>query len=261
MATQIGSDRPLEIGATLRETRQRRRIDISTVEERTKIRTKYLRALEEEDWNVLPGPAYTRGFLRTYAELLGLDAEVLVDEYRRRYAERQADSYGLAEPVLQDHLPEEIKARRGWRPVVIWVLIAQVIVALLVVIGLTAGGDDEGGKEAKRGGQQREKRASPGASPGEELPDTATVRLVARTDAQVCLVDSDGNVRIPDQLLTAGTEEGPYVAKSFALKLAAGDLSIFVNAEKQPVPTAFDPVSYKVTPAGLKDAPFRPGCP
>src|SRR4051812_10698600 len=75
----------LDIGAQLRETRMRRRIDISEVEAATKIRAKYLRALENEEWSLLPGPTFVKTFLRTYAEYLDLDARSLVEEYRQRY--------------------------------------------------------------------------------------------------------------------------------------------------------------------------------
>src|ERR1700759_1298707 len=74
-----------EIGETLRETRMRRRIDMTEVEAATKIRAKYLRALENEDWGLLPGPTVVKTFLRTYAEYLDLDPRLLVEEYRQRY--------------------------------------------------------------------------------------------------------------------------------------------------------------------------------
>src|SRR3954451_9254080 len=73
-----------EIGSTLREARTRARIDISEIEAETKIRAKYLRALENEEGGLLPGPAYVRSFLRTYAEALDLDARLLVEEYKLR---------------------------------------------------------------------------------------------------------------------------------------------------------------------------------
>ena len=63
-----------EIGDQLRETRMRSRIDITEVEAATKIRAKYLRALENEEWDLLPGPTFVKTFLRTYADYLGLDA-------------------------------------------------------------------------------------------------------------------------------------------------------------------------------------------
>src|SRR5438552_15796654 len=74
-----------DIGTTLREARMRARIDISEIEAETKIRAKYLRALENEEWDLLPGPTFVRTFLRTYAEALGLDAKLLVEEYKLRH--------------------------------------------------------------------------------------------------------------------------------------------------------------------------------
>ena len=69
-----GSDDPLQIGAILEDARNRQGIDIETLAERTKIRPKYLRALENEDWEGLPGPAYARGFIRAYADEVGIDS-------------------------------------------------------------------------------------------------------------------------------------------------------------------------------------------
>ena len=79
-----------EIGASLREARMRQRIDISEVEVETKIRAKYLRALENEEWDLLPGPTYVKSFLRTYADALHLDGKRLVEEYKLRH-ERLSD--------------------------------------------------------------------------------------------------------------------------------------------------------------------------
>src|SRR5215208_5812045 len=76
------------IGETLREARMRQRLDIADVEARTKIRAKYLRALENEEFGMLPGSTFVRTFLRTYAELLGLDPQRLVEEYRTNYEAR-----------------------------------------------------------------------------------------------------------------------------------------------------------------------------
>src|ERR671918_3697 len=79
-----------DIGSTLREARMHARIDISEIESETKIRAKYLRALENEEWDLLPGPTYVKSFLRTYAEALGLDGKLLIEEYKLRH-ERLSD--------------------------------------------------------------------------------------------------------------------------------------------------------------------------
>src|SRR5947199_1920053 len=74
-----------EIGQTLRESRMRAHIDISEIESETKIRAKYLRALENEEWDLLPGPTFVKSFLRIYAEALGLDAKLIVEEFKLRH--------------------------------------------------------------------------------------------------------------------------------------------------------------------------------
>ena len=92
------------IGETLREARMRQRLDIADVERQTKIRAKYLRALENEEFSMLPGPTFVKTFLRTYAELLGLDPHALVEQYRVGAQER-LDESGSGEhrelPVLE----------------------------------------------------------------------------------------------------------------------------------------------------------------
>ncbi len=70
------------VGAILREARNRRKVELSEVEAATRIRLRYLRAIENEEWDVLPGGVYTRGFIRTYAAFLGLDGERLAEDYR-----------------------------------------------------------------------------------------------------------------------------------------------------------------------------------
>src|SRR3954454_10947350 len=74
-----------EIGQTLRETRMRNRVDITEVEAGTKIRAKYLRALENEEWELLPGPTFVKTLLRSYADYLRLDSRALVEEYKQRF--------------------------------------------------------------------------------------------------------------------------------------------------------------------------------
>jgi hypothetical protein len=74
-----------EIGNSLREARRRQQLELGEVELATKIRARYLRALEEETFDVLPAQTYVKGFLRTYADYLGLDGQLYVDEYNSRY--------------------------------------------------------------------------------------------------------------------------------------------------------------------------------
>jgi len=90
-----------ELGNSLREARVRQALDYPQVELATKIRAKYIRALEEEEFTVLPSDAYIRGFLRTYADYLGLDGDVYVEEYGSRFI-----------TSWRDELPPPPRARR-----------------------------------------------------------------------------------------------------------------------------------------------------
>ncbi len=81
-----------DIGSSLREARLRQELDFPELEERTKIRPKYLRALEDERFDILPAPTYVRGFLRSYAQSLGLDGQPFVDEYNSRFTVGEDDA-------------------------------------------------------------------------------------------------------------------------------------------------------------------------
>jgi cytoskeletal protein RodZ len=75
-----------EIGGSLREARLKRGLTPADVQKAIRIRDRYLQALEEERWELLPGDAYVKGFLRTYADFLGLDGNLYVEEYNNRFA-------------------------------------------------------------------------------------------------------------------------------------------------------------------------------
>ncbi len=87
-----------EIGASLREARTRRGLSAEDVQKAIRIRDRYLTALEQEDWALLPGDAYTKGFLRAYAEFLGLDGSLYVDEFNSRFARRYEQPF-MPEPL------------------------------------------------------------------------------------------------------------------------------------------------------------------
>ena len=80
-----------EIGNSLREARLRQQLDFPELEQQTKIRAKYLKALEDEDFDVLPAPTYVKGFLRNYADALGLEGQLYVDEYNSRFVTGEED--------------------------------------------------------------------------------------------------------------------------------------------------------------------------
>ncbi len=121
-----------EIGNSLRDARMRQGLDLLDLEGDTKIRAKYLRALEEEHFDLLPGEAYTKGFLRTYAERLGLDGQLYVDEYNSRFSE-------AAEPLFAAR-PRQRAHRRLESHAVLIALAGIVIVTVLVIAAWQLGG-------------------------------------------------------------------------------------------------------------------------
>jgi cytoskeleton protein RodZ len=118
-----------EIGNSLREARLRQGLDFPRIETDTKIRGKYLRAIEEERFEVLPGETYVKGFLRSYAEYLGLDGQLYVDEYNSRFTT-------LEEPPATPSSRQRPPRRRIESNSVVVALAGIVAVTVLVVIGL-----------------------------------------------------------------------------------------------------------------------------
>ena len=124
-----------EIGNSLREARLRQQLDFPQVEQATKIRGKYLRALEEEQFEVLPSQTYVKGFLRTYAEFLGLDGQLYVDEYNSRYVVDQEDMFRPRRSY-----PRARQQRRLESRVVLLALLGIAALTALVIVAWKFGG-------------------------------------------------------------------------------------------------------------------------
>lgn len=122
-----------ELGQLLREKRVELGIDLDQVQAKTKIRKRYLMALEAGEWDSLPGEVYARGFVRSYAELLGLDGFELLQKYAphpgsqpmevdsRRGADATKSSQQVAPPAHQEAAkrvetrPQPQSGTTGWR--------------------------------------------------------------------------------------------------------------------------------------------------
>lgn len=130
-----------EIGTSLREARLRRELDFPALEAITKVRGKYLRALEDERFEVLPSHTYIKGFLRAYADSLGLDGQLYVDEYNSRYVSALDEDA----PVRQRRPVPAARRRRQERResnVVLLALTAIALVTALVIAAWKFGGPE-----------------------------------------------------------------------------------------------------------------------
>src|SRR6476660_6376590 len=119
-----------EIGSSLREARLRQGLDLPTIETGTKIRAKYLRALEDEQFSELPAQTYVKGFLLTYAEYLGLDGELYVDEFNSRYV------VGEEAPPIRARRTAHTHVRKRVAPILL--LAALVGIALVTALVIAA---------------------------------------------------------------------------------------------------------------------------
>jgi cytoskeleton protein RodZ len=274
-----------EIGATLREARMRARIDISEIEAETKIRAKYLRALENEEWGLLPGPAYVRSFLRTYAEALDLDAKLLLEEYKLRH-ERPSDHdlMPIGAPRRRGGGSRGGGGRGGREPrripgAFFVVVIVLLLVGALYLLGKSTGGGDDNassGTPTTTGrttttpvpASSAKKKSSSSSSSKKKSSTTSSESKLVRLQVVpgpgavfACLVDSSGQARINGATLSQGQTAGPYRSRSFRLLLGNGNARLRVNGKLRQVPDA-SPVAFKISKGSFQrvDPKSVPNC-
>jgi hypothetical protein len=234
-----------QVGTILRQARNRRKVELSEVETATRIRLRYLRAIEDEDWDVLPGGVYTRGFIRTYGNFLGLDGERLAQDYRAS-VEGETDSGGVLASAASSPdrgAPKSPRRLRfGW-PIVATgvVLLAAAIVALLP----SGSGDSERRQAHSRGNAQSVTRQKP-------KPETqprqsgVSLQLTASAEVWVCLLDGRDRPLVDGQILEAGAEAGPFRSGSFTVSFGNGEVSMTVDGSEAEIPTTSSPVGYSI---------------
>jgi len=245
-----------EIGQTLRESRMRARIDISELEAETKIRAKYLRALENEEWDLLPGPTYVKSFLRSYADALGLDGRMLVEEYKLRH-ERLSE--GELQPISprssRDRQRRQKRRSSGARRDVLVALVVLAVFGGLIAIGQIGGGngDDDGSaapaKPTTSATSAPTKKRAAAAKPKKRKPTRVTLTLSASAPVYVCLRAGE-KILVPAQTLAAGTQKGPYKAKRFSMTFGNDNVRMRVNGKLLPVPASSAAIGYSVDTKG-----------
>lgn len=252
----------MAIGATLKDARRRLGMDVKEAEERTKIRARYLRALEAEDWEILPAPAYVRGFLRAYGQILGLDGGMLADEFRRRH-ETAPTPNAAAEPVLKDR-PRSPGGSRppAGNPLLIGLGIAVVLVLLIFgIIGLLGGDDDpEGEPPDRKGDRARAERMLERRGGGSSSLERIDLRIEPLSAAQVCVVGGGRDTLLDNQLLSAGAEEEFGDQRSFRVDIEAGTVDLKAGSESREI-TASRPVSLEIDSNGIREIDFVADCP
>jgi cytoskeleton protein RodZ len=246
-----------EIGETLREARMRERIDVSEIEAQTKIRAKYLRALENEEWDLLPGPTFVKSFLRTYATALGLDGKALVEEYRLNF-ERPSEP---PEPIVSS--PRKVRMPRGQngpgpsRGYMALVGIVGVVIVLLIY-GLLSGGGKSGSTDstnAHTNTTTKHRAAHRGTSHragGTSANATVALSLRATGTVYVCLLGEGGKRLVAGQTLEGGARTPTFHARHFALTLGNNAVTLTIDGTPRTVPASSGAIGYSITKAGRK---------
>jgi cytoskeleton protein RodZ len=250
------------VGATLREVRTRRKVDLPSVEAATKIRVRYLRAIENEEWELLPGDAYARAFVLTYANHLGLDGGRLADEYRRKCGvPRPAERLPRVEPARQPRAPRERRLPRI-PPRIAAVAVSAALIAILLAIALAGGGSSGPSSSEPRTGIGQ---AVPVLTPGEvaAAPRVHSLSLTADAEVWVCLLDGRGQPLVDGRILGSGSEAGPFRSGSFTVALGNGAVTMMVDGKQADIPESSSPVGYAIGDGGrLREIPEgeRPTC-
>jgi hypothetical protein len=250
------------VGNKLREARTRRSLGLQEAEEATKIRGRYLQAIENEDWEQLPGDIYARAFIRTYGSFLGLDGERLAEEQRQLSGStRPGERLPRVEPR-----PRRVVRDRGRRwqvpPRVAAVVVSGLVVAALLAIGLSTGGGSSGGGEpAQRrqgiGQAQRADQVNP------QRNQSHTVEIAARGEVWICLLDGEGKPLLDGQILNSGETEGPFRSGSFTLALGNGAVTMTVDGKQANTPEPSSPIGFAIDSHGsVRELPKgeRPTC-
>jgi cytoskeleton protein RodZ len=246
------------IGATLREARTRRKLGLSEVEAAIKIRVRYLQAIENEEWDALPGGAYTRAFIRTYASHLGLDGDRLSDDYRRD----TAPAGGERAPKRIEPVPTSV--RRGGPRLsgrILAVAVCLVLVAIVVAIGMLGGDGDSSAPSpaAKKGhkGERQGRGRGPAVEPG------VAMRLTATAEVWACVLDASGKPLVDGEILGEGDEAGPFRSGGFELALGNGSVTMLVDGKPAEIEESSSPVGYAIDSSGKVSAleeGERPDC-
>lgn len=251
------------IGETLRQARMRHELDIADVEARTKIRAKYLRALENEEFAVLPGATTVRSFIRTYAELLGLDPHVLVEQYRIDHEEvEELDVQPVAAPTRgserRERRPPPPGRNGGPNLLALAGGALLLVLVALAVIGLI-GGEEEGPSEKARGKAPRTestRTGRPGRRPSRRPRPArrrvATLNVAPSVPTYVCVDTGPGT-----EVVYEGTLSSARRFRGRRVRMNLGKTSAKLTANGRPValepsPT---PVGYDVTPTAVKPLP------
>lgn len=247
------------IGETLREARNRRKLDLSEVEAAIKIRVRYLQAIENEEWDALPGGAYTRGFIRTYAAHLGLDGDRLAEDYKLSVDVPIGDRVPKRIEPVQSGARESGSRLSGRLAIV---AVCLLLVAAVVGIAVAGGGGGSSPSPKRSADTQDAGGAHPRKQATAAKPGVA-VRLAATGEVWVCVLDAAEKALVDGQILAGGEEAGPYRSSGFEMAFGNGSIDVYVDGKPARIEESASPVGYAIDSKGelvALEEGERPSC-
>ena len=234
----------------------RQHLDITDVEARTKIRAKYLRALENEDFGMLPGSTFVKSFLRTYAEFLGLDPHLLVEEYRVRHDPRDESELTPFAPRPKGR--ERRRPPRNRAPWLGGVLAVVGILALLLILGLTGGSGDDSSTDTATTATTHAKKAKKKPAVAHRRkhrprPRTVKLRIVPVRPAYVCVDKGLGTKSVFES--NPMTKSRTFKAKHLRVSVGQRSVKLISNGRAVRVPSGSQPIAYDFRPKGYRMIP------
>lgn len=271
------------IGDTLSEARTRRAVDLEEVHAATGIRPRYLRAIEQEDWDALPEEFYARSFIRKYAQYLEVDPDPLVAEYRRQRGTSGNGGDAPTSPFARtsSRRADALRRRRRRQGVYAWLAAAALVAVVVVVLVLIASGGGSGGtKEATGGsgkGQGNAKsghagkgngaagkgKGAAGKTTGAGSAKTVKLRIEPTAEVWACVLDAKGKPLVDGLTLAAGETIGPFKSRSYSAAFGNGSVQISIDGKGVKTPETPSPMGFTVTAKGkVHELPEgeRPSC-
>jgi cytoskeletal protein RodZ len=248
-------------GAQLKREREQRKISLDDISVSTKIGTRFLRAIEDDHFDELPGGIFNKGFVRAYARHIGLDEEQVIADYLEATGAQSAH----IEPEASDAEPpprEEnaTAARIPWGSFAVVLLIAALSLAILNFYSRAKPADavrespdhvvqpspsplsepapvEPNASKAQMGSPPPDKQLSPAISalPGNSQPAAGTFIVLLKAHDDSWISGTVDGTQLPDQLLTASSEKSVSANQSVTLKAGnIGAIDFYFNGHKLP---------------------------
>lgn len=228
-----------ELGQQLREARLQKGMSLDDVQEMTKIRKRYLEAIEAGDYKVLPGSFYVRAFIKTYAEAVGIDPDELLEGHKQDVPKSEPEA--TMEPVIQKRASRPSAERNmKWLPTVLMWTFPILIVVVIYLVAINSNepkdanppvsNNDQSQTDPGQNTQNPDTTPGDGAQGGEntpgDTPDEGTDGETGTDGTDGTDIDEPGNTTPGETTVTQDRTEG----KNTVFKVTGSSVKVEIVA-------------------------------